>query len=295
MKLPVQFRVVVATLPIFLSGCNKPDSRATHQGTEVSATEDVDSQALSNFKTLLGKGSESPEMVEYRKQLEHPPSVTKFDDCFYQSWTELGLSFRFKNDLLAAIFLYAEGADGFKQYGGELPERLRFSDTRRDIEKKLGNPQESGGEGVIPFWAGYPSKGVEFHYTSKDIQSLGNTIHHITISSTFDASNSTGNNKKDLSEIRPNPIDSTALRAPDSGNVPVAISQQALDRFTKLSVIKDSDGVGQMMLAGSVWAVPTGTKCKVINAGFLTSEVRILDGAHSGKACFVASDFIAKK
>ena len=40
-----------------------------------------------------------------------------------------------------------------------------------------------------------------------------------------------------------------------------------------------------MMIAGSVWAVPSGTKYKVISGGLLSSEVRILGGAHSGEAC----------
>lgn len=38
------------------------------------------------------------------------------------------------------IFLYSEGKDGFSQYCGELPNKLKFSDTRDTFLEKLGSP-----------------------------------------------------------------------------------------------------------------------------------------------------------
>jgi len=140
-----------------------------------------DAPALSTLKALLGKKLDSKEMMEFRKKFKEPQKVSKYDDALYHSWTDHGVSFLFKEDVLDAFFLYAEGADKFKQYRGELPEGLRILETRREVEQKLGEPKISGGEEVIPFWAAYPSKGVSITYVSKDTKDLGNRIHHLTV------------------------------------------------------------------------------------------------------------------
>lgn len=105
----------------------------------------------------------------------------------------------------------------------------------------------------------------------------------------------TGDKDSSSTGGRPRRGEAGTLRVPGGGDVPVAISQQASDRFTQLSVAKDRAGVGQMILAGLVWTVPSGTKCHVIDSGVFTYEVRISEGTHAGRACFVASDFVARK
>jgi hypothetical protein len=85
------------------------------------------------------------------------------------------------------------------------------------------------------------------------------------------------------------------LRGRDGRDVPVAISQQAHDRFVTLVAAKDHLGLGLMAEAGLVWSVPSGTECVVIDRGILSSEVRIMEGKHTGQACFVSSDFIVRK
>jgi len=105
------------------------------------------------------------------------------------------------------------------------------------------------------------------------------------------------NGAKDASSNGGKPTigDSGTLRVPSGGDVPVAVSKEAFDRLNQLSIAKDTAGVNQMMLAGLVWTVPSGTKCHVIDSGVFTYEVRISEGKHVGKGCFVASDFIARK
>lgn len=76
--------------------------------------------------------------------------------------------------------------------------------------------------------------------------------------------------------------------------VPVAISKEAFDRFTKLSVAKDTIGIRNMVLAGLVFSVDNGTRVVVIDHGFLKSEVRIMSGKYFGLAVWVASDFVKK-
>jgi hypothetical protein len=137
--------------------------------------------ALSKLTDVLGKGPDSKEMTALRKDLKGEPEIAKFDDCYFHSWKDRGVSLRFEKDAVKAVFLFADKADGFKEYRGELPEGLKFSDTRGDVEKKLGAAKESGGNGVISFWVTYPEKGLALTYASTDTKDKANAIHHFTL------------------------------------------------------------------------------------------------------------------
>jgi hypothetical protein len=92
------------------------------------------------------------------------------------------------------------------------------------------------------------------------------------------------------------PGDIVILGVPEGKDIiPVASSKEALERLTKLSIAHDHEGISELMLAGFVWTVPSGTKCRIIDLGFLTYEVRILDGERSGSTCFVDRGFITQK
>jgi hypothetical protein len=138
--------------------------------------------AINTLKALLGKGEESAEMAAFRRGLKGPPKVTRLPDCYFHSWKEHGLSIRFDDKgAVTEILLHAGGKDGYKQYRGEVPEGLRFSDTREDVEKKLGEPEKSRGGGEIPFRVEYSTKGVGIGYGSKDTKDRTNMIGHICI------------------------------------------------------------------------------------------------------------------
>lgn len=154
---------------------------AASAGLPAEKDEELKSPSLRTLRTLLGKAPESKEVVVLRKQLRSNPEVTHTNDGFYYSWKEHGLELLFERGTVRAVFLYTAGADEFKQYRGELPEGLHFSDTRRDVEKKLGEPKKRGGSGVIPVWVSYPEKGVTITYVSEDTKDMANRIHHIAI------------------------------------------------------------------------------------------------------------------
>jgi hypothetical protein len=84
------------------------------------------------------------------------------------------------------------------------------------------------------------------------------------------------------------------LRIKGGGLVPVAVSEQALNRLIQLSVAEDNLGIAEMILSGQAWNVTSGTKVVVIDEGVLRSEVRIMDGPQRGKAGWVPSDFLKK-
>ncbi len=88
--------------------------------------------------------------------------------------------------------------------------------------------------------------------------------------------------------------DTAVLRVADGGNVAVCASEADLDRFTDLANAKDTAGISQMILAGRILLVPTGTRCKVIDPGLMVYEVRVSEGKHAGRAVFVTREHVAR-
>jgi hypothetical protein len=72
----------------------------------------------------------------------------------------------------------------------------------------------------------------------------------------------------------------------------IAANQSALDRLIKFANAGDSYGVAELIATKQVSKVPSGTKCLIIDPGFMTHEIRILEGLHSGEAAFVPAEFV---
>ncbi len=72
----------------------------------------------------------------------------------------------------------------------------------------------------------------------------------------------------------------------------VSMNDGVNTRLTKLCIANDDIGVRNLVANGLVYAVPSGTKARVIQTGFTTFEVRILDGTHAEKAGIVAAEFV---
>jgi hypothetical protein len=71
------------------------------------------------------------------------------------------------------------------------------------------------------------------------------------------------------------------------------VTQEAFDRLVKLSVARDEVGVRLLVASDMAFFVSDGTPVHVIDAGFLSCEVRILSGSYAGRACFVPREFVA--
>ena len=63
------------------------------------------------------------------------------------------------------------------------------------------------------------------------------------------------------------------------------------DRISQLRAAKDEDGLMLLHRQGRGMLISAGTKVKVIDAGFLTSEIRILSGPYKGQSVWTVSDF----
>jgi hypothetical protein len=79
------------------------------------------------------------------------------------------------------VFLYPQGADGFQAYTGRMPFGLRWSDTRADIEARLGAPDQIGGTGSINVWTSYKSRGLMITYDTFAPDDMSTHIHHLSI------------------------------------------------------------------------------------------------------------------
>lgn len=70
------------------------------------------------------------------------------------------------------------------------------------------------------------------------------------------------------------------------------VTKSDLDKVIKYSVAKDSNGLMQYMLAGNAFMISDGTKAKLLNKGFASCEVRIIDGNLSGRSGWIPIEMI---
>ena len=69
--------------------------------------------------------------------------------------------------LVTAIFLFAEGVEGARQYQGDTPGGLSFASTRADVRAVLGAPSmamDAGGEGIMAIAHSFDRYEDEAHY-----------------------------------------------------------------------------------------------------------------------------------
>jgi hypothetical protein len=84
----------------------------------------------------------------------------------------------------------------------------------------------------------------------------------------------------------------SVLRTPGNKAMLVAIDEQSRDRAIQLQRADDRRGLGELVLAGRIFRVESGAKAIVIDPGILTTEIRLLDGPHAGKAGLIDAEFI---
>jgi hypothetical protein len=148
------------------------------------------SDNVKTYMSMLGDGSYPPAPNSSslsnifsgpQKNLE----IYRHQYGYYYSYKKKGVSLKFDDTqngfVLTEIILYNEASNGFSKYDQTLPENLTFNDIRTSVEKKIGKPKETGGEGMIPFWASYSHLGFIVTYKSMSITDMNNEIFFITI------------------------------------------------------------------------------------------------------------------
>ncbi|MEN6433581.1 MAG: hypothetical protein ABFD06_12070 [Smithella sp.] len=91
------------------------------------------------LSSMLDKNINGDEIQRWLSKVGDSPAINKFAGiCFFYDFKQKGISLRFDtNGTLTDIFLYSEGADGFRQYKGELPFKLSFILSRKEVESIL--------------------------------------------------------------------------------------------------------------------------------------------------------------
>ncbi len=111
------------------------------------------------------------------------PRTELIEDRFYMEMPNSGIAFIATLDgRVMTIQLHAEGYEGYKTFLELLPDEISFSDDRRRIHARLGQPSVSGGGTVIQFfgkaprWDRYDRDSYALHIQYTDLEESINLI-----------------------------------------------------------------------------------------------------------------------
>jgi hypothetical protein len=142
--------------------------------------------------SLLGKDIQSNEIQSYLSSFSEKPTISEFDsgEHVFHDLEKNGISLSFIKGTLVHIFYYNFAIDGYSQYKGELPFQLSFDLTRREVESRIGKPDNTV-EGVEDKWFGgamsvrtrvcYSSKRIGVTYKTTTSEDLNAKIAIVTL------------------------------------------------------------------------------------------------------------------
>ncbi|MBI2806442.1 MAG: hypothetical protein HYX68_15790 [Planctomycetes bacterium] len=121
------------------------------------------SRGLLSFGPLLARTADDPVLIAAIKALGGTARVKPSDERGFVSIKKAGVELAFTKKsvldgdpgahkgpyVLTQAGVYADGESGYKQFVGELPNKLAFGTTRADVRKVMGKPEESGGGGAF--------------------------------------------------------------------------------------------------------------------------------------------------
>ncbi|MEI8204663.1 MAG: hypothetical protein WCH34_16715 [Bacteroidota bacterium] len=139
------------------------------------------------LKELVGTNINDKKFQSFLNNLNEKPvisTVCKVDITYYYSFPKKGIciSILKSNDNIAAIFLYSEGVDNYRQYQGQLPNELDFQNSRKEVESKLGPPDSVEIESFLNYFSCSWKDGTGVTYKNCDASDMSNKIKSITIS-----------------------------------------------------------------------------------------------------------------
>lgn len=155
---------------------NSQDLAGAHSG--VSSSQPIVNRPATGYLDLLGKNLEDHvELTDFIAQ--NCDLVDRVYLCKSKG-VELHMG-GINGTTVLHILLFAQGADGYSQYQGELPYGLSWSDTRAEVEQKLGLPSKSFGEGRLPYSVLYEDLGLQVNYDTPSMEDMSARIHHLVV------------------------------------------------------------------------------------------------------------------
>jgi hypothetical protein len=154
--------------------------------------------SIQTLVRLFGKSEQSQEVQALRAEMGNDPKRSDYEDASYLIWYERGVEILFDKKqpipAVKTIFLHAKSRDEHKgaflnppyqEYCGELPCGLSFKDSRDDVERRLGKPDEVGGGGPQRLWVNYKRLGISLNYAAKEVGERMDQIDFLYISEDF--------------------------------------------------------------------------------------------------------------
>ena len=95
------------------------------------------------------------------------PKIVAESPYLYANHAGIQMALTKRTFLVTAIFLFAEGVEGARQYQGDTPGGLSFASTRADVRALFGEPSmvmDAGGEGIMVIAQSFDRYEDEAHY-----------------------------------------------------------------------------------------------------------------------------------
>jgi hypothetical protein len=141
--------------------------------------------AAESLRGAIGKELHSREVTELIGSLPGLPYGSVHRDGISVVAESAGVQLGVRSDALArtveTMYLMAPGADGFEGYGGELPSGLSMTDTRADVERKLGRPPQSFGGADFEYCALYPRLGLAVTFATRSPRVMDKPIRDVRL------------------------------------------------------------------------------------------------------------------
>lgn len=131
----------------------------------------------------IGKEVGSAEVTELIDLLPGLPYAFATRESVSLVAEEAGLEFlvETKTWTVQLIFVRAPGVNGGDGYAGAVPFGLSMTNTRAEVERKLGRPASSMGGGDFWFLASYPRAGLSLTYATKSRRQADSPIRQLAL------------------------------------------------------------------------------------------------------------------
>jgi hypothetical protein len=105
---------------------------------------------MGNIEELLGKSYAELPHVTVLQGVTIPP-LEQIAHKSYVSFLPLGISLVLPdNQTVATVHLHSDQHEGFAGYAAQLPGGISFRMGRSEVRQRLGTPEQSGEETVVP-------------------------------------------------------------------------------------------------------------------------------------------------
>lgn len=82
------------------------------------------------------------------------------------------------------------------------------------------------------------------------------------------------------------------VTAADADEVLVAATEESYDALNRALAAHDNEALTGLLMQGALFAVPKGTRVRVLAGSFTHVQVRILEGEHAGASGWIALEFV---